>query len=145
MDSSSMRIPPQNNTTTQDKITDKIKSTSMEIWYKIGLVIYCICIIILFTRNPYDIITGDNKGLGIFLSLLGGFLLLMMYLFYADKKQSTENVKQLSALSYFGRILSLIGLLGVVGGVIYLLVKIAYYFSNASYAMTYILNWLIFP
>ena len=52
-----MSIPPQNNTTTQDKITDKIKSTSMETWYKIGLVIYCICIIILFTRNPYDIIT----------------------------------------------------------------------------------------
>ena len=151
MDSSSINIAPKNNNSKWNKITDhmktitdNVKTSSTETWYKVGLLVYCIFIIILFTRNPYDIITGNNKGLGIFLSLLGGFLLLMMYLFYADKKQSTENVKQLSALSYFGRILSLLGLICVISGVVYLLVKIAYYFSNASYAMTYILNWLIF-
>lgn len=142
MDSSSSKIPPQNNSKLET-IKNSVKTISMKSWYIFGLIIYCICIILLFNKNPYDIITGDNKGLGIFMSLFVGFLLLMMYLFYADKKQTTENVKQLSALSYFGKILSFFGLIAVIGGFIYLLVKIAYYFSNASYAMTYILNWLI--
>lgn len=137
-------LQSNNKTELWNNIVSPISNNRIEFTYLFCLIIYIIIVTIFFSKNPYDIITGNNKGLGIFLSLLGGFLLLMMYLFYADKKQSTENVKQLSALSYFGRILSLIGLLGVVGGVIYLLVKIAYYFSNASYAMTYILNWLIF-
>ena len=62
MDTSSSNIPPQNNSKLET-IKNAVKTISMKSLYILGLIIYCICIIILFTRNPYDIITGNASHL----------------------------------------------------------------------------------
>ena len=126
-----------------DTIVKSTKNITKTHLYIFALIVYCICIIVLFTQNPYNIITGDNEGFSIFLSLFGGFLLIMMYVFYANKKDEIKNNGQLSALSYLIQILSFIGVMGALVGVIYLLVKLGYYFDNVSYMLIYIVNWLI--
>lgn len=126
-----------------DTIVKSTKNVTKTHLYIFALIVYCICIIVLFTQNPYNIITGNNEGFSIFLALFGGFLLIMMYVFYANKKDEIENNGQMSALSYLIRILSFIGVMGALIGVIYLLVKLGYYFDNVSYMLIYIVNWLI--
>jgi len=77
-------------------------SYKMEVGLLMGLLVYVITIIIIYTTNPYELITEKNGGASIFLSLLGGFLIIMAFLFYQKKKDTFENVENAGALSYFG-------------------------------------------
>jgi hypothetical protein len=137
-------LQSNNKTELWNNIVNPIKNNRVQFTYLLGLIIYVIITIIIFSKNPYDIITGNNQGFSIFLALFGGFLLVMMYIFYANKKDEIENNNQITALSYLIQIFSFIGGIGLIIGVIYLLVKMGYYFNNVSYMLIYIVNWLIF-
>ena len=50
-----------------DTIVKSTKNITKTHLYIFALIVYCICIIVLFTQNPYNIITGDNEGFSIFL------------------------------------------------------------------------------
>ena len=64
-------------------------------------------------------------------------------MYYLHKKQDTDNVTNISALSYMGRVLSVIGMIAIIVGVIYLFSKMGAYFNNTSYFFIYVLNALI--
>lgn len=120
-----------------------MKNYKMEVGFIIGLLLYIISIIIIFTMNPYDIITEQNGGMSIFLSMLGGFLILMAFMFYQKKKQSTENVETAGALSYFGKILTTFVFFGLVIAVLYFVFYLASYYTNFSAYFLFGLNALI--
>ena len=120
-----------------------IKNYKMEVGFIVGLLLYIISIIIIFTMNPYEIITEQNGGASIFLSMLGGFLIIMAFMFYQKKKQSTENVETAGALSYFGKIITTFVFFGLVIAVLYLLFYLASYYTNFSAYFLFGLNALI--
>jgi len=120
-----------------------MKNYKMEVGFIIGLLLYIISIIIIFTMNPYDIITEQNGGVSIFLSMFGGFLILMAFMFYQKKKQSTENVETAGALSYFGKILTTFVFFGLVIAVLYFIFYLASYYTNFSAYFLFGLNALI--
>jgi hypothetical protein len=120
-----------------------IKNYKLEFGFLLGLLVYIITIIIVFTTNPYNIITEKNGGVSIFLSILGGFLIIMAFMFYQKKKQSTENVETAGALSYFGKIITTFVLFGLVIAIVYLLFYLASYYTNFSAYFLFGLNTLI--
>ena len=120
-----------------------IKAHPTELSFLLGLVVYIIMIVTLYTKNPYDIITDNNGGLTIFLSLLGGFLILSTMLFYRRSKQEHENVETVNTLSYPGKILTLMGSITVFVAVVILLFKTTSYFSDATSFILFIINALI--
>ena len=77
-----------------------------ELGFLLCLIVYIIIISIIYTQNPYDLITNNNGGLGIFLSLLGGFLIVLAMVFYNRKKQLFENEEKQGVLSFLGKIIT---------------------------------------
>lgn len=143
MDASQKILQSNNKTGLWNNIVGSISNNRYEFTYLLGLIIYIIIITVIFVKNPYGLITENNEGAGIFLSLLGGFLLLSMLMYYLHKKQDTDNVTNISALSYMGRVLSVIGMIAIIVGVIYLFGKMGSYFDNTSYFFINMLNALI--
>jgi hypothetical protein len=109
-----------------------VKNYKMEFGFLLGLLVYIITIIIVFTTNPYNIITENNGGVSIFLSMLGGFLIMMTFFFYLEKKQSTENVETAGALSYFGRLATTFVSFALVIAALYFIFYLASYYTNFS-------------
>ena len=72
-------------------IIDYIKLHKLEFGFMLGLIVYIIIVSIVFTKNPYDIITNNNEGLGILLMLMGGFIIVSLLLFYKRRQQLFEN------------------------------------------------------
>jgi hypothetical protein len=120
-----------------------IKNYKLELGFLLGFLVYIITIIIIFTINPYDIITEKNGGVSIFLSMLGGFSIILAFMIYQKKKQSTENVETAGTLSYFGKILTTFVLFAVVISVLYLLFYLASYYTSFSAYFLFGLNILI--
>jgi len=127
-----------------NNIVDAINNNKIMFAYLLGLIVYIIIIIFVFFKNPFGIITENNHKGSILISLFGGFLLLIMLMFYLDKKEEdSDMVTNISVMSYIGRVMSVIGFIAIIVGVIYLIVKFGSYFSNSSYFFFYILNTLI--
>ena len=115
-----------------------------ECLFVITLSIYFIIVSVVFTNNPYEIINDSNSGLGIFISMIGAFLLIMSYVFYQKRKQLYENESDVNALSYFGKIITSIMSLFIVIAVVYFIFNLSAEFSNFSTIFMYIINLLIF-
>ena len=60
-----------------DKMKEYLTLHKTEFGFFLCLLVYIIIISVIYTKNPYDLITNNNGGLGIFLSLLGGFLIVL--------------------------------------------------------------------
>jgi len=120
-----------------------VKNYKMEFGFLLGLLAYIITIILIFTTNPYGILTETNGGASIFLSMVGGFLIVMGFLFYQTKKQSTENVETGGVLSYFGKILTTFAFFLLVIAAIYFIFYLASYYTNFSAYFLFGINALI--
>ena len=120
-----------------------VTNHKMEFGFLLGLLVYIITIIIVFTTNPYDIITEKNGGVSIFLSMIGGFLIIMAFLFYQKKKQSTENVETAGVLSYLGKIITTFAFFVLVIAVLYFIFYLASYYTNFSTYFLFGINALI--
>ena len=120
-----------------------VKNYKMEFGFLLAFLVYIITIIIVFTTNPYNIITENNGGVSIFLSMLGGFLIMMSLFFYLQKKQSTENVETAGALSYFGRLATTFVSFALVIAALYFIFYLASYYTNFSAYFLFGINALI--
>tara|TARA_B100000424_G_scaffold271494_1_gene274480 strand:+ start:14593 stop:15864 length:1272 start_codon:yes stop_codon:yes gene_type:complete len=109
-----------------------MKNYKMEVIYLVSLIVYVILICIFFTKNPFNVITNNNKGIGIFLSMLGGLLLLLMFFFYLKKDETTNNSKNYSALGFLGKIILFFLSIVLILGVVYVLFNLSSYFSNIT-------------
>jgi len=110
----------------------------------LGFIIYTILIGYLFLKNPLDWINEDNGGGAIFLALFGGFLILLTFSFYARRKKLFENEKETGTLSFFGKLFTTIGFLGLIIFISYVLFNFTAYFSDWSKYIFLIINLLIF-
>jgi hypothetical protein len=124
-------------------IMNSIKLHSTELGFLFGLIIYIIVVSIIFANNPYDIITNSNEGVGILLTLFGGFLIIVLMFFYSKKKQLFENEKEISPLSFIGKIFTTIISVGLVITLIYVLFNLSNYFSEFSSFLMMGINILI--
>jgi hypothetical protein len=115
-----------------------------ELIFLLIILIYFIIVSVVFTNNPYEIISDSNSGLSIFISMLGAFLLIMGYVFYQKRKQLYENDSDVNALSYFGKIITSIVSLFIVIAVVYFIFTLSGEFSNFSTIFMYSINLLIF-
>jgi hypothetical protein len=121
-----------------------IKTFPMETLFILGFIIYTIIISSLFLKNPFDWLNESNSGGIIFLSLFGGFLIVITYFFYSKKKQVFDNEENTSAFSYFGKIISTSIFIIFTILMIYLLFNFAAYFSDWSKYIFLLLNLFIF-
>jgi len=125
-------------------VTWYIVDYKIEFIFVLTLSIYFIIVSLVVTNNPYEIITDSNSGLGIFISMIGVFLLLISYVFYQKRKQLYENESDVNTLSYFGKIITSIVSLFIVIAVVYFIFNISAEFSNFSTFFMYSINLLIF-
>ena len=109
-----------------------MKNYKMEVIYLVSLIIYVILVCIFFTKNPFNIITNNNKGLGIFLSMFGGILLLLMFFFYLKKDEMSGNTSTYSGLGFFGKITTFFLSIVLILGLVYVLFNLSSYFSNIT-------------
>ena len=112
-------------------IIDYITSHKLEFGFILGLISYIIIVVIVFTKNPYDIITNTNEGLSILLMLMGGFIILSLLFFYKRKQQLFENEEK-GTISYLGKILTSIVSIVLIVAFVYLIFNMSSYFSNFS-------------
>lgn len=124
-------------------IINSIKLYSVEFGFLVGLIIYIILVSIIFANNPYDIITNSNEGVSILLTLFGGFIIIVLMFFYSKKKQLFENEKEISTLSFIGKIFTSIISVGLVITLIYVLFNLSNYFSEFSSFLMMGINILI--
>jgi|TARA_B110000967_G_C18831919_1_gene534529 hypothetical protein len=117
-----------------------MKKYPYEFAFILGIIIYFIIVIVVYTKNPYNIITDNNAGLTIFVSILGIFLILMTILFYMREKQETENVETASILSKLGKFFTLFGSITAFVLIVIVIVKVFSYFSDASVLILLIIN-----
>ena len=109
-----------------------------------ALLIYIITITTVFSKNPYDMITDKNAGLSIFISMLGGFLMIMGYIFYERKTQLYENETDTNILSFLGKTsVSIFSILFMIA-VVYFIFTLSGKFSDFSGLLMYLINFLIF-
>jgi len=125
------------------ELSTYFKNNKTEFIFLLAFISYIIIISIIFANNPYDIITNSNSGLSIFLSMLGGFLVIIGYVFYQRKKQLYENESDVNTLSFFGKtVTSIISILFIVA-VLYFIFTLSANFSDFSAFFMYSINFLI--
>ena len=116
-----------------------------EFGFFLCLLVYIIIISVIYTKNPYDLITNNNGGLGIFLSLLGGFLIVLAMVFYKRKKQLFENEEKPGMLSFLGKIVtSMFSIILIVGSCLCLFLIFPLTYSDFSKYFMFGINSLIF-
>lgn len=116
----------------------------IEFGFLLTLIVYIIIIIVIYTKNPYDLISNNNGGLGIFLSLLGGFLIVIAMFFYKRKQQLFENEEKTGVLSFLGKIITSIFSIILIIGLVYVFFNISSYYSDFSKYFMFGINSLIF-
>jgi len=117
-----------------------VKKYPSEILSILGGLIYIILLIVIYTKNPYDIISDNNAGLSIFVSILGGFLILMTILFYRRAKRNLENVESPNPLSKPIKFITLLVSIIAFGLLVAAIVKLFSYFSDATALILLIIN-----
>ena len=110
----------------------------------LGFFIYTILIGYIFIRNPFDWINQSNGGGAIFLALLGGFLILISFFFYSKKKNLFENESKGSTLSFFGKLLTSMGLIAFIIFICYVIFNFTSYFNEWSKYVFLVISLLIF-
>ena len=113
-------------------IVDYIKLHKLEFGFILGLIVYIIIVSIVFTNNPYDIITNNNEGLSILLMLMGGFIILFLLFFYKRRQQLFENEEKKGTISYIGKILTSLVSIVLIVAFLYLVFNMSSYFFNFS-------------
>ncbi|MDC1321292.1 LamG domain-containing protein [Flavobacteriaceae bacterium] len=114
-----------------------------EFIFLLAFLIYIITVTTVFTKNPYDMITNTNSGLSIFLSMLGGFLIMMGYFFYERKTQLYENETDVNTLSFLGKtVTSIISIIFLIAA-LYFIFTLSANFSDFSGLFMYSINFLI--
>lgn len=141
-----------NNNSSQNKtsniwslIKEYIKTHHIDFIFILAILIYIIIVQYIYFKNPFDLINEDNGGASIFLSLFGGFLILITYLFYKRRKfLFGNNTDSTSTMSYYGKIFSSIFTAGLLIAIIYFLFTLSSNYSDYSVYFMYILNIIIF-
>jgi len=90
-----------------------------EMLYMLILLVYIIIIVLLFIYNPNDFINPDNKGWVIFLTILGGSLLVVAFIKYQTDKHKIEGEDKGTVLSTLGKFLTLLVSTGLAVAIIY--------------------------
>ena len=121
-----------------------IRTFPMASMFILGFIIYTILIGHLFLKNPFDWINENNGGAAIFLALFGGFLILIIFSFYARRKNLFENEQQTGTLSFFGKLFTTLGLIGFIIFISYVIFNFTAYFNDWSKYIFLIINLLIF-
>ena len=121
-----------------------IKTFPMASIFSLVFIIYTIIIGYLFLRNPFDWINETNGGTAIFLSLFGGILIILTLFFYTKRTELFENEKNIGTLSFFGKIFTTIGLIGLIIFISYVIFNLTAYFSDWSKYIFLIINLFIF-
>jgi hypothetical protein len=116
-----------------------IKKYPYEFSFVLSSITYFIIVIIIYTKNPYNIITGKNAGLTIFITILGAFLILLSMLIYRKAKQESDNVET-TVLSKLGKYMTMLGSLTVFILIVVGIIKLLSYFSDASSFILLIIN-----
>ena len=68
-----------------ENILQKIKKNKIEVTFALLFIVYTICAIVLFKKNPYHLVSTFPAA-SITLTLFFGFLLIMMMLFLKQRK-----------------------------------------------------------
>tara|TARA_R110002012_G_scaffold7044_6_gene33361 strand:- start:288 stop:1574 length:1287 start_codon:yes stop_codon:yes gene_type:complete len=127
-----------------DTMKEYLTLHKTEFGFFLCLLVYIIIISIIYTKNPYDLITNNNGGIGIFLSLLGGFLIVLAMVFYKRKKQLFENEEKPGMLSFLGKIITSMFSIILIVGFVYLIFHISSSYSDFSKYFMFGINSLIF-
>lgn len=128
-----------------ENIKENMKENKkITIFFIVISIVYIILAILLFMKNPYNVITKYG-GLSIVTSLFGGFLILMLYFFIKRRNElyQKNDPSSPTVLSYIIKLFTTIFSLAIVGAIIFGLV---YFFKNAptvSNTILYMLNLLI--
>lgn len=125
-------------------ILSYIKENKKAFTFIVLLIIYLCLMIFVFTKNPMDVINDNNEGFSIFMALFGGFILLMGFFFFQRKKELFENEKSEGELSYFGKILTTMGLIGLTIFIILFTFTLMSNYNDFSKYLIYGLNVVIF-
>jgi hypothetical protein len=124
-----------------------IKTFPTVSFFILGFIIYTIIIGYLFLKNPFDWINENNGGGAIFLALFGGFLMVISYFFYVKKKnlfQDESNTSNTTSISFFGKIITTMGLIGFIIFIFYVIFNFTAKYSDWSKYVFLMLNLLIF-
>ena len=127
-----------------DKMKEYLTLHKTEFGFFLCLLVYIIIISVIYTKNPYDLITNNNGGLGIFLSLLGGFLIVLAMVFYKREKQLFENEEKPGMLSFLGKIVTSMFSIILIVALVYVFFNISSYYSDFSKYFMFGINSLIF-
>ena len=127
-----------------DKMKEYLTLHKTEFGFFLCLLVYIIIISVIYTKNPYDLITNNNGGLGIFLSLLGGFLIVLAMVFYKRKKQLFENEEKPGIFSFLGKIITSMFSIILIVGLVYLIFHLSSSYSDFSKYFMFGINSLIF-
>lgn len=119
-----------------------IYNNLIETSFILGLLVYTILISVVFSKNPYDIISADNGGISIIMALFGGFLIVMMFVFYTQKKQLVGN-EPVSEISFVGKTFSIFLYLALFVGLFYGVFVFATKYSHLTSIFMYMINALI--
>lgn len=132
----------ENVKTIKSNITDNKK---LSIFFIIIMIVYIILAILLFVKNPYELITNYN-ALSIVFSLFGGFILLMIFFFMKRKKElyKQNDTSSPTITSYITKLIFTVIAFAIVGLIIF---GVVYFFKNVptlSYTILYLLSIAIF-
>ncbi len=155
--SNSLVLPPiYNNTTANmfDNVINGIKTAwnyisyyvsnnMLETIFILALIIYCILVTLFFSKNPYDIINGENGGTSIVIALLGGFSIVLMFIFYKQKKQILDTNETANGTSFIGKVFSILLYTVLFVGLYYGIFIFGSHYYNFTSICMYIINILI--
>lgn len=124
------------NTNIFESIFEKLKKNQFTVFFSIIFILYIILAIIIFNKNPYNLITTYNTFF-IIMVLFGSFILLMLYLFtkrrselyYNTINTDSKNINPPSMFSFIIKIISSFAIFGFIGLFIFYFI---YLFKNAT-------------
>jgi hypothetical protein len=128
-----------------ENIKEKLKENKkLGIFFVLISIVYIILAIILFIKNPYNVITKYG-ALSIVTSLFGAFIILLIYFFIKRKNELYEHndTSSPTVLSYITKIFGSLLAFGIVGIIIFGVVYFLKNMPTLSNTILYLLNILI--